>query len=270
MKKKLADLCCVFAMTFVPGAVANEVEKSDSAELAQELTNPLADLLTIPVQMTYDQNYGPDDEGYKLQTNIQPVIPVELTDDLLLINRIIMPVIQQDEVIPGSGSQSGLGDTTISMFVGPKQSRIVWGVGPILYLPTASDKWLGAEKWGAGPTGVVVAMLGPWTVGGLANHVWSFAGDNDRQDISNTFLQPFAAYTWPNAWTVSLQSESTYNWKTEQWSVPLTAAVAKLVRFGKLPVSLQAGLGYWAEAPDNGPEGVRFRVQANFVLPKFY
>jgi len=270
MKNSSRILCCIFSVAIAINAFGAETDLDKSAALAQELTNPLADLMTIPVQMTYDQNYGPGDEGYKLQTNIQPVVPVDLTDDLLLINRIIVPVIHQDEVVPGTGSQSGLGDTTISMFVGPKQGKIVWGVGPILYLPTASDKWLGAEKWGAGPTGVVVAMLGPWTVGGMANHVWSFAGDNDRQDVSNTFLQPFAAYTWPSAWTVSLQSESTYNWKTEQWSVPVTAAVAKLVRFGKLPVSLQAGLGYWLEAPDNGPEGVRFRLQANFVLPKLF
>ncbi len=111
-------------------------------------------------------------------------------------------------------------------------------------------------------------MLGPWTVGGLANHVWSVAGDSERDDISNSFVQPFVAYTWPSAWTVSLQSESTYNWKSEEWAVPFNAAVAKLVWFGKLPVSLQAGMGYWAESSTNGPEGVRFRLQANIVLPK--
>jgi len=98
----------------------------------------------------------------------------------------------------------------------------------------------------------------------------SFAGDGDRPDISNTFLQPFVAYTWPSAWTVSVQSESNYNWKTEKWSVPLNVAVSKLVRWGKLPVSLQAGVGYWVESPDTGPEGFRFRLQANFVLPKLF
>lgn len=266
MKKRWKVLCVLGVFAGASSAFAAE----GNAKLAQELTNPLADLMTIPFQMTLDQNYGPEDKGYKLQTNIQPVVPVDLTDDLLLVNRLIMPVVQQDEIFPGSGSQFGLGDTTLSMFVGPKSKKVMWGLGPVLYFPTATDKLLGAEKWGAGPTGVVVAMLGPWTVGGLVNHVWSFAGKNSRDDISNTFLQPFAAYTWPNAWTVSLQSESTYNWKSEQWAVPVTGAVAKLVRFGKLPVSLQAGVGYWLESPDNGPEGVRFRLQANFVLPRLF
>ena len=94
--------------------------------------------------------------------------------------------------------------------------------------------------------------------------------DSNRQDISITFVQPFAAYTWPSAWTVSLQSESTYNWKTEKWSVPINAAVSKLVRWGKLPVNLQAGTGYWLESSETGPEGFRFRLQATFVLPKLF
>jgi hypothetical protein len=179
-------------------------------------------------------------------------------------------VIQQDEIIPGSGSQFGLGDASVSLFFSPKKSTgdVTWGVGPIFLLPTATDDLLGGKKWGAGPAGIVVAMAGPWTLGGLANHVWSVAGDSSRDDISNSFIQPFAAYTWPNAWTVSLQSESTYNWKSEEWAVPVTAAVAKLVRFGKVPVSLQAGAGYWLESATNGPEGMRYRLQANIVLPK--
>jgi len=111
-------------------------------------------------------------------------------------------------------------------------------------------------------------MNGPWTIGAIANHVWSVAGDSARADISNTFIQPFVAYTWPSAWTVSAQTESTYNWKTEQWSVPVNAAVAKLVKIGKVPVSLQGGVGYWVESPDAGPKGWRLRLQANIVLPK--
>ena len=104
--------------------------------------------------------------------------------------------------------------------------------------------------------------------GGLGNHLWSIAGDSGRQDISNTFIQPFAAYTWPSAWTASVQSESSYNWKNSQWSITINFSASKLVKMGKLPVSLQAGVGYWLESPDTGPEGIRYRFQANIVLPK--
>jgi len=246
-------------------------EEESAAELAQELSNPLADLMSIPFQMNYDRDIGRDD-GWKLQTNIQPVIPFGLNEDWNLISRTIMPVIYQDEIFPGAGSQFGLGDINLSLFLSPKKpsAGITWGVGPVLLFPTATESLLGGKKWGAGPSAVALTISGPWTVGVLANHVWSYAGEGGRQDISSTFLQPFAAYTWPSAWTVSVQSESTYNWKASKWSVPVNAAVSKLVRWGKLPVSLQAGLGYWAESPETGPDGFRFRLQAAFVLPRLF
>ena len=246
-------------------------EEESSSDLAKDLTNPIADLITIPVQMTLDRNIGPDEKGYKLQTNIQPVYPFELSEDWNLITRTIMPVIYQDKITPASGSQFGLGDVTLSLFASPKKPSggILWGVGPVLYLPTATDRLLGAEKWGAGPTAIALTMRGPWTMGALANHVWSFAGKDGRGDINNTFVQPFVAYTSESAWTVSVQSETTYNWESEAWSVPVNAALAKLVMLGgKLPVSVQGGVGYWLESPDNAADGWRFRLQANFVLPK--
>jgi len=250
---------------------ASGAQKGGDADLAQELSNPVADLISVPFQMNYDRGIGPLDDGWKLQTNIQPVVPFSINDNLNLITRTIVPVIYQDDIFPSAGSQFGLGDINMSLFFSPKKPTsggLIWGAGPVLLFPTATESLLGAKKWGAGPAAVALTMRGPWTVGMLANHIWSYAGDSDRQDISNTFVQPFAGYTWPSAWTVSVQSESTYNWKTEKWSVPLNVAVSKLVRWGKLPVSLQAGVGYWVESPETGPEGFRFRLQATFVLPK--
>jgi len=277
MKKTLLVILPLlsFLLVFVPArhALAQNVSGGGSAELAQELTNPIADLITIPIQTTWDRNIGPRDDGWKLQTNIQPVIPFEVNADWNLVTRTIVPLIYQDDIAPHAGSQFGAGDINLSLFFSPKKpaaGKIIWGAGPVLLLPTATDDLLGAEKWGAGPAAVALTMIGPWTIGALANHVWSYAGENDRQDISSTFLQPFVAFTTPSAWTVSLQTESTYNWKTEKWSVPVTMALSKLVRWGKVPLSLQGGIGYWAESPNSGPEGFRFRLQANFVLPKSY
>lgn len=243
----------------------------DDSGLAQELTNPIADLITLPIQANFDGNIGVNDKGSKWTTNVQPVIPLELNSDWNVITRTILPIVHQDNLYPGEGSQFGLGDINFSAFFSPKQAAgngLVWGVGPVLLAPTATDSLIGAKKWGAGPAAVALTLRGPWTMGMLANHVWSFAGDKDRPDINNTFMQPFVSYTWPSAWTVSLQTETTYNWEAGQWTIPVNVAVAKLVRFGKLPVSLQAGVGYWLESPDAGPEGARFRLQANIVLPK--
>jgi hypothetical protein len=284
MKTLPRIVSCLFMLSFFIAAPSVGAQPSETkgtggapagedAELAQELSNPLADLMSIPFQMNYDCDIGPRDDGWKMQTNIQPVIPFHLNTNWNLISRTIIPVIDQEDIFPGAGSQFGLGDINLSLFLSPKKPTsggITWGIGPVLLLPTATDDLLGADKWGAGPTAVALTVRGPWTLGMLANHIWSYAGDSDRQDISNTFLQPFAAYTWPSAWTVSVQSESSYNWKTEKWSIPINAAVSKLVKLGKLPVSLQAGVGYWAESPETGPEGFRFRLAATFVLPKLF
>lgn len=254
-------------------AEAGQEKPTGDADLAQELSNPLADLMSIPIQMSYDDDIGPRDDGWKLQTNIQPVIPFELSDDWNLITRTIVPVIAQDDIFPGAGSQFGLGDINASLFLSPRRpafGALTWGIGPVLLLRTATEDLLGGEKWGAGPSAVALTVYGRWTVGMLANHIWSYAGNDDRPDVSNTLLQPFVAYTWPSAWTVSAQSETSYNWKTENWSVPVNLGVSKLVKLGKLPVSLQGGIGYWAESPDAGPEGFRFRLQATFVLPKLF
>ena len=251
--------------------VTSDTEQRQNAEIAEELTNPIADLLVIPIQINYDQDIASQDDGWRLQMNAQPVIPFHLTEDWNLISRTIIPVTYQEDIYPGAGSQFGLGDTSLSLYFSPKKptsSGIIWGVGPQLLLPTASDNLLGRKKWAAGPGAIALVRPGPWTVGALGHHVWSYAGDSDRPNVNDSFIQPFLAYTWPSAWTASVFSESNYNWKTEDWSVPVNVAIARVVRWGKLPVRLQGVVGYWVESPDEGPEGFRFRFQINFVLPK--
>jgi len=238
-------------------SVQSVADTAGDSDLAQELTNPIANLITIPIQMSFDNDIGANDQGSKITTNFQPVIPFEVNNDWSLITRTIMPVIDQDEVFPGQGSQFGLGDINMSLFFSPKKPAaggVIWGVGPVFVFPTATDSLLGSKKWSAGAGGVALTMRGPWTFGGLANHVWSLAGDSDRSDVSNTFLQPFGAYTWPSAWTVSVQSESNYNWKTEQWSIPVTAAVAKLVSLASYQLAYRRALAIGWNRPIPAPK----------------
>jgi hypothetical protein len=205
----------LFAIALLAVPLAASAEES-AAGLAQELTNPIADRVTLPIQMNLYRSIGPADDGTKLTANIQPVIPFDISENWNLITRTIVPVIYQDDIFPGAGSQFGLGDINLSLFFSPKQPTaggLTWAAGPVVLLPTATDSLLGGEKWGAGPAVVGLVLKGPWTVGMLANHIWSFAGDGDRPDISNTLMQPFVAYTWPSAWTVSVQSETSCNWK---------------------------------------------------------
>jgi hypothetical protein len=135
-------------------------------------------------------------------------------------------------------------------------------------LPTGSDELLTADKWGAGPTGVALKQSGQWTYGALANHIWSFAGDDKRQDISTTFLQPFLSYTMPSGVSYTLNTESTYNWKSEEWTIPLFAGVGKVTRLGGQNVQFLGGLRYYAESPDSGPHGLALRLNIVLLYPK--
>jgi hypothetical protein len=245
--------------------------KAQDTDLAKKLANPISSLISVPFQLNYDSNIGPEDDGERLVFNIQPVVPISLNDDWNMITRVILPITSQQDIFAGAGDQFGLGDTTLSVFFSPVKpafGKWIWGVGPVAVLPTATDDLLGAEKWGLGPTAVALTQSGPWTVGALANHVWSVAGDGSRPDINNTFLQPFVAYTTPTAWTYTLNTESSYNWEAEEWSVPINAQVSKLTRLGTQPVSIGVGARYWANSTPTGPEGWGVRAILTFLFPK--
>jgi len=167
--------------------------------------------------------------------------------------------------------ESGLGDILASQFFSPKEPTgrgWIWGVGPVWLLPTATEDALGGEKWGIGPTGVALKQQGPWTYGILFNHIWSFAGDSDRAGVNATFLQPFLSYITKTQTTFSLNTESTYDWENKAWSVPINLMVAQLLKIGRLPVQIAAGVRYWADAPETGPEDWGARIQLAFLFPK--
>lgn len=244
---------------------------ASAAELAKKLSNPIAAMISVPLQVNYDQNFGADDTGDRFLMNVQPVVPISISEDWNLISRTILPVITQNDMSDGSGRQSGLGDATESLWFSPAKPTdkgLIWGVGPVILMPTATDDLLGGEKWGAGPTAIVLKQIGPWTIGGLTNHVWSVAGSNKRDDINSTFIQPFVVYNTPAAVTYSMNTEANYDWESEQWSIPVNLQVSKLVRFNKQMVSFQGGIRYWLESTDNGAEELGLRFAVTFLFPK--
>jgi hypothetical protein len=248
-----------------------QAQPDQAAELAKKLANPVASLISVPVQYNAD-DYGGANEGASVSRLIvQPVIPFSLNDDWNLITRTIVPIVEQEGFPVDALNESGLGDTTLSLFFSPKAPAAggwIWGVGPVMLLPTASKDALGTEKWGLGPTGVMLRQSGPWTVGLLAGHVWSFAGSDSRADVNATTLQPFFSYTTATHTTIGAYTESAYDWKTKEWQVPLIFQVAQLFKIGPQIMQLALAGKYWADSPADGPDGWGLRVQLTFLFPR--
>ena len=233
-------------------------------ELAKQLSNPVSSLISVPFQYNFARPYG--DDGYQNLLNIQPVIPISISEDWNLISRTIIPLVQQKDVQPGR-TQFGLGDTTQSIFFSPKKptaSGIIWGAGPVALLPTGTDG-IGADTWGLGPTVVVLVQKGVWTYGVLANQIWDTGG---AADISSLYLQPFLVKSLGQGRTLGMNTESTYDWIHNEWNIPINIFYSKVSRIGKQMVSNQFGVKVFVKTPyGDGPDwGLRYTF--TLLFPK--
>lgn len=258
------------AMAYEGDGIVEQGENSDE-ELRKAAQNPMADLISVPIQNNTNFKYGPLDNTQNV-TNIQPVVPFHLSDDWLIISRTIAPITYQPEFTEGQDSTFGLGDITQSLFFGPsKPGAFIWGAGPVFLFPTATDERLGTEKWGGGVGAVGLTMSGPWVIGGLVQNIWSFAGDSDREDINQMLIQYFINYNLPNGWYITSSPIITANWEADsdnKWTVPLGGGFGRLFTIGKLPVNMQCQAFYNVEKPDVlGPDWT-LRLQLQFMLPK--
>jgi hypothetical protein len=258
-----------------PAGGGAETAQEQQAELAKKLQNPVAALISVPIQNNWDFGIGTAN-AMKYTANIQPVVPLSISTDWNLIIRTILPVIYaeattKNPLAPANlrSDHSGLGDTTQSFFLSPKEPVGGWvlGAGPVGYYPTATENELGGGLWGAGPTIVALQQKHGFTYGILANQIWSFAGQQDRQSINSAFLQPFLSFTTKKYTTFGVNTESTYDFQSGQATVPLNFTVQQLLKIGKQPIAFQFGYRYYAVVPDGGPNwGLRFAV--TFLFPK--
>jgi hypothetical protein len=252
------------------GAETPQQLRTQEADLAKKLANPISSLISLPFQFNYDRGIGAQENVQRANLNIQPVVPFNLSKDWNLISRTILPVVNlQGEAGPVTG-QLNFGDTLQSLFLSPVRpgpGGVIWGVGPVALLPTATGQFSGIQQWGLGPNGVALVQRGPWTVGVLANHLWSVANNGSNANMNASFVQPILTYTTPTAWSFTLNTESTYDWNANQWAVPINFVVSKVTKVGNQLIQLGAGVRYWVDGPDSGPHGWGARVVTTLLFP---
>jgi hypothetical protein len=290
MKHRVVTSIGLLALSFLPvGARAQSTapspmpvvhiddQGSDGANegataLAKKLQNPIGDLYSFPFQNNVNFNSGPHN-GTQDILNIQPVIPIHINQDWTVITRTILPLIWQPSYAPAHTVPFGTGPTTFSAFLAPANpiDGWLWGVGPVIQVPTISDKTLGSNVWGGGPTAVLVYMKGPWVAGVLANSVFSFGGTSGRGGTSYTsFLtQPFVNYNFGGGWYVGTAPVITASWpapENKAWTVPIGAQAGRVIKIGgKLPVNLSVGAYYNTVRPELGGNW-QLRTQVTFIF----
>src|SRR5262245_24060235 len=251
------------------GAQQPSATNQESADLAKQLANPIASLVSVPFQFNWEQNVGPT-ELTRFILNVQPVRPFTVNENVNLIDRLIARLVCQPPLCDAGMATFGMGDITTSFFVSPsKSTKLIWGAGPVIVLPSTSEPTLGTGKWSAGPTIVALKQAGSWTVGALWNQVWSFSGDVSRPDVNQMFLQPFLSYQATHTITLTVQSETTANWEVDEdrWTVPINFVMSKLSSFGTFPASYQFGFGAFPVHPEIGPSW-KIRAAIVILLPR--
>jgi hypothetical protein len=245
-------------------------DAQDETDLAKKTQNPVADLISVPLQNNFNFGTGSKDRMVYI-LNIQPVIPINMTESWNLITRVIMPIINQPSLFPGVESATGLGDINPTFFVSPsKPGGLIWGFGPTFTLPTASDKLLGSGKWSMGPAAVALSIQGPWVIGALVNNQWSFAGWGDDK-VNALLLQPFLNYNLPGGWYLTSSPIITANWAADRgrdvWTAPIGGGVGKLFKIGRQPINTQLTAYGNVARPEFGPAW-QLRLQVQFLFPK--
>lgn len=267
MKTRYLLCLAIAGLTATATFAQDEAPKDDAAELAKKLSNPVANLISVPFQNNSDHGIG-EFKGSRNTINFQPVLPVSLNEKWNMINRLILPIVTQNNITAPGATESGLSDASLTAFFSPKQSKFIWGVGPAILIPTGTDDLLTTKKFGVGPSALVLQQKGGWTYGILINQIWSVAGSSDRPDVNQMFAQPFLVHNWKTGAGLGMNAEWTQNWEARTSVVWLNPIVTGLTSLGKQKVSLGVGPRINIIAPESLRADFGWRAVVTFIFPK--
>ncbi len=238
--------------------------QSPDEGLAKQLANPVANIISLPIQNNLDMGIG-EYKGSRLISNVQPVIPLNLSEKWILITRTIVPIVSQYNISAPDNNEYGISDVVISGFLSPKSSKVIWGAGPVVMLPVGTDDYLTTKKWSVGPSVVVLMQKNAFTYGLLVNQIWSFAGDDERSDVNQAYFNPFIVYNWKSGGGIGLNFEWTENWEANTSSIYLTPVLSGVTSLGNQNVGLSIGprIPIGSETP--GDLGIRASLTFIFL-----
>jgi opacity protein-like surface antigen len=241
----------------------------EDEDLAKKSQNPIADLVSVPFQSNTNFHTGPFNRTQEV-LNIQPVVPLHINENWNLISRTIMPLISQPDPIFNSNT-NGIGDITQEFFVSPAHpGPLIWGVGPVFTVPSATDPILGQGKVLFGPTVVLLTTPGHWVIGVLANNQWSVGGNPLLPRVNEFLLQPFINYNMVHGWYLTSAPIITANWLAapgQQWTVPVGGGIGRLFKLGDQPISASIAGYYNVERP-TGTATWQLRTFLSLLFPE--
>jgi opacity protein-like surface antigen len=262
------------AATVAPMSATRPETGGDTQSLAKAAQNPIADLISVPFQNNANFGVGPFNRTQDV-LNIEPVVPMHLGNDWIVISRTIVPLTSQPDAVFDS-STYGIGDTSESLILSPADSGIKdfsWGFGPILTAPTASDAILGTGKLLLGPEAVIIYTPGHWVLGALASNSWSIAGDPLRNSVNFFSAQPFINYNIPDGqgWYLVTSPIITADWmapSSQRWTVPVGGGVGRVFKAAGQAFNASAQVFYNVERSDSTPGNWQFRFQVALLFPQ--
>jgi hypothetical protein len=262
-----ARLALLTAFVVLPG-VASRAD--DTADLTQQVQNPVAKLISVPFQNNSNFGVGPNG-GVQDVLNIEPIVPFKVTDNWNVVTRTIIPLIHQPGLAPGVGNTSGLGDILFTPFLSPaKTDSIIWGIGPAFQFASANKDIFGQGKFATGLSAAALTIQGHWVIGGLVNDLVSVAGVSYRKNVHQMLVQPFVDYNFSHGWYLTSSPIVTADWKASsgnRWTVPLGGGIGKIFSLGNQ--HMNAGLQAFDDVVHAHEAGNwTLRVELQLLFPK--